>query len=61
MEKLILELIISKDFLLTEKIVRRGDKWLVLSRKGKKLFTTTSRKKAAKRLRQIEYFKHKNK
>jgi len=35
-------------------------KYLVESEKGKKLSKPMSKKKALKRLRQIEYFKHKN-
>jgi hypothetical protein len=38
---------------------KMGDKWCVMSRKGKKLGCYDSKTKANKRLRQIEYFKHK--
>jgi hypothetical protein len=60
MENFKIRLIIKEDFLL-ERIVKRGDKWVILSKRGKKLFTTTSKKKAKKRLGEIEYFKNKNK
>lgn len=39
-------------------IRRRGNKWCVISKKGKSLGCYDSRKKALKRLRAIEYFKH---
>jgi len=35
------------------------NKFVVLSSKGKKLSKPTTKKKAEKRLREIEYFKHK--
>ena len=35
-------------------------KWVVFSRKGKRLGTYDTKAEAAKRLRQIEFFKHKN-
>jgi len=34
-------------------------KFIVVSKKGKRLSKPTTKKKAAKRLREIEYFKHK--
>lgn len=34
-------------------------KFVVVSKKGKRLSKPTTKKKAAKRLHQIEYFKHK--
>lgn len=37
---------------------KMGDKWCVMSHKGKKLGCYDSKAKANKRLRQIEYFKH---
>lgn len=40
-------------------VKKMGDKWCVLSHKGKKLGCYRSKKQATKRLRQIEYFKHK--
>lgn len=43
---------------LTEYIRKRGSKWVILSKKGKVLGTYDSHKAAAKRLGQIEYFKH---
>lgn len=38
-----------------------GDKYVVVSKKGKKLSKPTSKKKAEERLAEIEYFKHKKK
>ena len=35
-----------------------GNKWVVLSEKGKKLGSFASKAQAAKRLGQIEWFKH---
>lgn len=40
-------------------IRHKGGKYAVYSSKGKKLSKSMSKKKALKRLRQIEYFKHK--
>lgn len=40
-------------------IVKQGNKWIVKSEKGKILGTYSTKKEALKRLRQIEYFKHK--
>jgi phosphosulfolactate synthase (CoM biosynthesis protein A) len=37
-------------------IRKRGDKFIIYSKKGKKLGEEPSRKKAEDRLRQIEYF-----
>jgi len=37
----------------------KKDKCIVYSKKGKKLSKPMSKKKAKKRLKQIEYFKHK--
>lgn len=42
-------------------IVKRGDKYMVKSKDGKSLGIYSSREEALKRLRQIEYFKHKGK
>lgn len=42
-------------------IKRIGKKYRVVSKKGKNLGEATTRAKALKRLRQVEYFKHKNK
>lgn len=39
----------------------KGGKYVVKSSTGKRLSKPMSRKAATKRLRQIEYFKHKNK
>ena len=39
-------------------IRKSGGKFIVVSKKGKKLSKPTSKKKAVKRLRQIEWFKH---
>lgn len=39
-------------------IVRRDDGWHVLSERGKHLGGPYSREGAARRLRQVEYFKH---
>lgn len=41
-------------------IRKRGNKYVILSEKGKKLGEESSRKKAEERLRQIEYFKHRD-
>jgi hypothetical protein len=40
-------------------IRKSGSKYIVVSKKGKKLSKPMSKKKAVKRLRIIEYFKHK--
>ena len=40
-------------------IKREGSKHVVRSKKGKNLGKYNSRKEAAKRLQQVEYFKHK--
>jgi len=40
-------------------IKKFGRLYKVLSKKGKNLGTATSKKAAEKRLRQVEYFKHK--
>lgn len=37
---------------------RRGNKWVVLSHKGKTLGTYNTKEEANKRLREIEFFKH---
>lgn len=42
-------------------IKKIGDKHCVISKKGKNLGCAASKKKARKRLGQIEYFKHKGK
>lgn len=39
---------------------RRGNKWVVLSEKGKVLGTYNTKSEAVKRLKQIEYFKNKD-
>jgi hypothetical protein len=39
----------------------KGGKFIVKSKSGKKLSKPTTKKKAVKRLREIEYFKHKGK
>jgi hypothetical protein len=46
----------DESFLL-ETIVKRGDKYVILSKKGKTLGTYDSHGAAVKRLKQIEYFK----
>lgn len=51
------DLLENDDYLLTETIVKQGDKYVILSRKGKQLGSYDSRDDALKRLRQIEYFK----
>lgn len=43
-----------------EYIRKEGSKWVVKSHKGKTLGTYDSKEEAAKRLKQIEFFKHKN-
>ena len=45
-------------FIVTAYVRKMGDKWCVLSHKGKKLGCYGSKSRAQKRLRQIEYFKH---
>jgi hypothetical protein len=42
-------------------IRKRGNKYIIYSEKGKKLGEEPSRKKAEERLRQIEFFKNKDK
>lgn len=42
-------------------IVKRGSKQCVVSRTGKNLGCSKTKKGAQKRLRQVEYFKHKKK
>jgi hypothetical protein len=39
-------------------IRKKGDKWCVVSKKGKNMGCFSSRKKALVRLKQIEFFKH---
>lgn len=41
------------------KIKKVGDKYVIYSKDGKKLGEYSTRKAAEKRLREIEYFKHK--
>lgn len=41
------------------KIVQKGDQWCVESEEGKNLGCSDSREGAEKRLKQVEYFKHK--
>jgi hypothetical protein len=40
-------------------IRKKGNKFVVYSKKGKRLSKPVSKKAALKRLRQVEYFKHK--
>lgn len=40
-------------------IRKRGGKFIVVSKSGKRLSKPTTKKAAQKRLRQIEFFKHK--
>ena len=42
-------------------IKKEGSKYVVRSHLGKNLGKYKTKKEAAKRLRQVEYFKHKNK
>ena len=42
-------------------IRKSGGKFIVVSKKGKKLSKATTKKKALKRLRTIEYYKNKKK
>ena len=42
-------------------IVKQGSKYVVKSEKGKTLSKPMSKAEAEKRLKQIEYFKHKSK
>jgi len=42
-------------------IVHADGKWMVRSEEGKSLGVYKSREEALKRLRQVEYFKHKGK
>ena len=46
--------------LLDEKIVKKGSKWQVQSEKGRNMGTYDNKADAEERLRQVEYFKHKN-
>lgn len=44
----------------TNAVIKKvGDKYVIYSKDGKKLGEYTSKKAAEKRLKQIEYFKHK--
>jgi len=43
---------------LYEYILRKGSEYQIVSKKGKPLGKFKSKKKAVKRLRQIEWFKH---
>lgn len=43
------------------KIVKKDNKYQVQSEKGKNLGTYDTKEEAEKRLKQVEYFKHKNK
>lgn len=43
----------------TDVIKKRGNKYDVVSKSGKRLGKGLSKKQAEKRLRQVEYFKHK--
>jgi len=45
---------------ISEKIVKVGNKWQVQSHKGRNLGTYDTKEEAVKRLRQVEFFKHKN-
>ena len=42
-------------------IRKRNNKYQVVSKTGRNLGTYRTKKEALKRLRQVEYFKHKNK
>lgn len=42
-------------------IVKKGSKWQVKSKSGRNMGTYKTKKKAEKRLKQVHYFKHKNK
>lgn len=46
--------------LLDEKIVKKGSKWQVQSEKGRNMGTYDNKADAEERLKQVEYFKHKN-
>lgn len=46
---------------LVARIVKQDDKYVVLSEHGKKLGSYPTREQAQKRLKQIEYFKHRGK
>jgi len=39
-------------------ILKKGKKWIVVSKKGKKIGSYSSKKEAIDRLKQIEIFKH---
>jgi len=41
-------------------IVKKGAKYIVKSQSGKTLGTYKTKKEAEQRLKQVEYFKHKN-
>lgn len=45
---------------INEKLVKKGSKWQVQSEKGKNMGTYDTEKEAKERLKQVEYFKHKN-
>lgn len=45
---------------LDEKIVKKGSKWQVQSEKGRNMGTYDNKADAEERLKQVEYFKHKN-
>ena len=45
---------------IVEKIVRKGSKWQVQSENGRNMGTYDTKEEAEKRLRQIEYFKHRD-
>ena len=51
---------IQYESLLSEKIVKKGNKWQVQSEKGKNLGTYDTKKEAEDRLKQVHYFKHVN-
>mgnify|MGYP007126190674 CR=1 FL=1 len=42
-------------------IKKRGNKWVIYSESGRRLGVEDTREEAEKRLRQIEFFKHKKK
>lgn len=42
-------------------IVKSGERYVVMSKSGKRLSKPTGKAAAEKRLKQIEYFKHKDK
>jgi len=62
------EILFNKKFIkesswikLLSKIVKKDNKYQVQSEKGKNLGTYDTKEEAEKRLKQVEYFKHKNK